>query len=223
MLKFSFHNSKLHTLAKWLKLKLAQVVCFDIVAGFSCVKASICKTFADEITGKLTKVGRVVCFASRGETFAPSVRRLRWGNYRALLECGKDIDKIYNLILSHIPDKVKIIRIHSSGDFYSFEYFMAWLKVAQTRTDITIFGYTKVLDYAIKVIQDLPVNFFVNYSYGSLDDERFDNLDMYVPVAYIEEYPGQYPGLKRVCATHELGYEDFVCITNRESFCLPIH
>lgn len=37
----------------------------------------------------------------------------------------------------------KAIRIHSSGDFYSIDYFLAWLEIANQVPDMAFFAFTK--------------------------------------------------------------------------------
>lgn len=220
MVKYSFSNSKMNKLARHLGLKLAQAVSFDLPAGWTCSKADICKTFSNRETGKLNRVGRVLCYAAKGEAFAPSARRLRWHNFDELRACGKDIDKMVALLTEAMPKNVKVIRIHSSGDFYSREYFLAWVKFARSNPDVTIYGYTKHLDYA--AYDDFPENLYMQYSFGGLDDERMKALEIEIPTCYIGE-GAEYPGLDIVCATQELGYQDYEAILNRKSFVIPIH
>jgi hypothetical protein len=225
MLGFSKGNSKMNVLAKHLGLSKNAVLSFDIPAGWTCAKADICKGYADEKTGKLTQVGRVKCYAVKQENYLPSVRAFRWNNFNQLLACGRDnTDGIAELILSSIPKSAKIIRIQSSGDFYSEAYFMAWVRVAYLRPDITFIAYSKHLDYV--TFENRSSNFSMVYSYGSKDDARYnENYSGYtLPTCFIEEFEGQYgSNFPRVCATHAEGWQDFFCITFGSTFVIPIH
>lgn len=40
-------------------------------------------------------------------------------------------------------DKVKIIRIHASGDFFSYEYALMWKRIAENNPDVLMWTYTK--------------------------------------------------------------------------------
>lgn len=219
MLKFSFGNTKMKKLAVYMGLFKTLVVAFDIPAGFSCPKASLCQTFANKVTGKLQRVGKVLCYASKAENYLPSVRRLRWHNYDLLLACKNNINELVCLINGSLPKRVKVVRIHSSGDFYCKEYFLAWCEVARLNPDITFFGYTKILDYCLV---KLPDNMFLNYSYGSKDDERYNAMRVSIPTCFIAEYEGQYPTLPVVCGENG-AHEDFFMIISKQSFVLNIH
>lgn len=216
MLKFSYGNSKINALAEYLGYKKREVVAFDLPAGYTCPAASICKTYANRFTGKMQKVGRVVCYAAKTECYAPSVRKMRWYNFSQLLECGKDIHKMAELIIASIPNGTKIIRIHSSGDFYSPEYFHAWRIAAIAFPEVVFFGYTKVLPYAE---MKNPVNMFIQYSYGGKYDE---SLTKDTPTCYIGEYPNQYP-YPVACADHSGAHEDYLAIVARKSFVINMH
>ena len=218
MVKFSFGNMKLNAMAKNMGLKQAQVVSFDLPAGWTCPKANICKTFANKENGKMRKVGKIVCYASKAEGYSPSARRLRWYNFDALKAC-KTVSAMAELINGSLPEKVKIVRLHSSGDFFNKMYFMAWVMVARMNPEIVFFGYTKILNYAMA---ELPDNMRLQYSYGSMDDERMNALIARPATCYIGEFEGQYP-YKVVCGSKDKAHEDFIAIQNRESFVLSIH
>lgn len=213
MVKFSYHNSKMWELAKYLGLKKTEVVAFDLPAGYTCPKANICLTYADKNDGKIKRVGRVQCYASKAESQHPNVRLFRWNNFTEL----KHSDNMVELLNNSIPEKAKIIRIHSSGDFFSFDYFMAWRELAILHPEKVFFGYTKILDYC-KI--DLPDNFTLQYSFGSKDDGL---LTSDIPTCYVAEYDNQYPEYKVVCSEKSLGYEDYLAIRNHESFVIGMH
>lgn len=221
MLKFSHTNSKMNILARHFGYKLAQVVSFDIPAGWSCPKADICKNFSDPTTGKIKKVGRIMCYASKVEAYAPAARRLRWHNFDEIKECAGNSDKIAAKILEALPNEVKIVRIHSSGDFFSVAYFTAWQKVAAARPNIVFFGYTKQLEYAISE-QNSP-NFFLEYSFGGKDDEIYLNLLSKPAACFINEHDNQYPNIPVVCGSKEKGYEDYFGVIGRNTFAISMH
>ena len=219
-IKFSSSNSKLNELAVHLKLPKNRVVAFDLPPGWTCPNADICKTFANRETGKMTHSGRITCYAAKIEAAFPAPRRLHWANFDHL----KDLDRFairYELV-NAMPN-ASICRIHSSGDFFSQEYFEGWKLTAEYLNNVTFFGYTKILDY---VLAEKPYNFKLQYSYGGKDDQRRDELEVMgckVPTAYIAESFDQYPGVKVVCGDHAHSHEDFFAILADETFVLNIH
>lgn len=222
MLKFSYQNQKINLLAKYLGLKKKEVLSFDVPAGWTCPKADICKSMANKETGKIKRTGKFLCFASKGEAYAPAARRLRWHNLLEINACrsGGDHAKIVELIQSSMPKEIKILRIHSSGDFYCEEYFKAWVEIAKNNPHITFFGYTKELDY---VLFEKPSNFVLQYSWGGKDDLRLLEIKEHIPTCYVAEYDNQYPNLPVVCGTHETAHEDYLHIMAKKTFVIAKH
>jgi len=213
MLKFSCGNSKLNALANHLELHHNQVVCFDLPAGWTCPCADICFSKANRDTGHITdgKNCKIRCYAASGEALYPQARKLRWHNYDTLRESTDMVDTI----LSSIPNNVKVIRVHSSGDFFNLEYYQAWLKVATIRYDLVIFGYTKRADY-LKTFGTGGMHMV--YSHGG----KLDNLKHGYPVCYIETPENEYPNILPACEKNP--YDDFYFITEYKiSFKLKVH
>lgn len=217
--KISTSNSKLNDLARYMGYPLASVGTFDLPAGHTCPFADVCKTKADRVTGKLEHFGRITCYAAKLEAVFSASRRLHWENYDAMLECGTDILSMAEKLNSAISNKIKIVRIHASGDFYNEAYFQAWVAVASIRPNISFFGYTKNLNLAIA---DKPDNFHLNYSVGSLHDKKWSKMSG-IPSAYIEEFDNQYPNIPAVCGSHSRSHEDFFAIMANKTFKLSIH
>ena len=211
MLKFSTGNRKINDLAKDLGLSKREVVAFDIPAGYTCPAASLCKSQANRDSGKITdgENCQFRCYAASTESCFPSVRKLRWHNYTQLVESSDMVA----LIEQSLSSTIKVIRIHSSGDFFSKAYFQAWVKVAELHPEITIFGYTKVLPY-VKVQK--PDNFKLVYSHGGI----FDNKVTDEPVSYVvlqeSDAIGSLP-----CKDNPAG--DFYEILKGNSFSLLLH
>lgn len=216
MLKFSFQNSKIVKLNKYLGLPKKSVVSFDLPAGYTCPAARLCKSFANQDTGKVTDAKGIQfrCYAVSSESAFPATRRLRWHNFNSLKGLG--LCDMVSLILESIPDTAKVIRVHSSGDFFSYAYFLAWVTVASIRSDITFFGYTKMIDY---VKHDKSDNFHLVYSYGG----KFDNMVTDEPVAYVVMTVSDAVerGLKVSCQDNPV--DDYDYIVGEQSFALVIH
>lgn len=217
MLKFSLglHNHKLRILANHLMIPYSHIVSFDLPAGYTCPGANICKTYANRLTGKIIdgKNSTVRCYAASMECRYKSTRLARWHNFTELMSS----DDMKNAILTSIPKNVKIIRIHTSGDFFNKKYFMAWLHVAMERPDITIFGYTKILSYYLT--SKLANNFKLIYSHGGRDDYLADILN--VPQVYIVQSTDNPPA-PIICNAQD-EWEDFNYICNQKSFSILVH
>ena len=162
-LKFSRGNAKLKK----------DTAIFSLPAGHTCPAAMLCKSMSNRITGKLTdgKDNVFRCYAATGENFFKNVRKSRWNNFEALKSLN--LSGMINLIETSLPRKgIKLVRIHSSGDFFSQTYFDAWLQVAIQNPNIIFYGYTKSLPFWVARLDDIPKNFRLVASKGG----RFDSL-----------------------------------------------
>lgn len=92
--------------------------------------------------------------------------------------------------------KIKRIRIHDSGDFYSLSYFLMWRNIMHRNPDVEFYAYTKMVRM-LKALQNkdaLPNNFTLIYSYGGKQDNLIDvNTDRHSKVfESISDIPSQY-------------------------------
>lgn len=146
---------------------------FSLPAGFTCPGALNCLSRAHRVTGKV-KDGpstQFRCYAATSEAMLPNVRKSRWNNFE-LLKKEEFTIGMSNLILKSLPLKAKLIRVHASGDFFSQDYFNAWLRVAILCPSRTFYCYTKALPYWIACMGWIPPNFHLVASHGG----RYDNL-----------------------------------------------
>ena len=216
---FSSSNRKLNSLALANNLKKTQVVGFDLPAGYTCPCASLCKSYANPQTGKIVdgKDMQFRCYAASIEAVYKNVRLAHWDNFNTLKVCESP-EKMAAAIMEAMPKGIKIIRIHASGDFFSSDYFQAWVMVANQMPDVQFFGYSKVLPY---VMAAKPDNFHLIYSFGGkLDQEA---LNSKVPTCYVvtSETEAAALGVKIICETSD--YDDFEMIMQGESFALLVH
>ena len=66
----------------------------------------------------------------------------------------------------------KWVRIHDSGDFFSPQYFEAWLRIAEATPDVRFYAYTK--EVAMVKSHTLPDNFIIIFSMGGKQDGLID-------------------------------------------------
>lgn len=66
------------------------------------------------------------------------------------------------------------VRIHDSGDFYSDEYLLAWMRIAARTPDVLFYAYTKEVERMRAYEDRAPVNFRWLYSLGGKQDHLID-------------------------------------------------
>lgn len=184
-MKFSPANVKLQRLATVPELQpflrnKRKIYSFDLLSGHSC-------PFADKCLSKAiaTPAGRRIqdgphtefrCYSASQEVLFKNVYNLRKGNFDALR--GKSRTEMFNLIDSALPKNVGIVRIHSAGDYFSQDYFDAWLSVAKLNPDILFYSYTKALPYWVNRISMIPDNFILTASYGGRKDDMIQTYGL---------------------------------------------
>lgn len=219
------NNSKMRETAKMLGIKQTKVVNFDLPAGFSCPAASLCQAYAARSNGKITrgKHAEFLCFAAKLEGAFPSSRRLHWHNFRLIESAFKRDGQrgVYNLLRAMVEELsrngVKVVRIHSSGDFYRPEYFKAWAQVAAEFPEISFFAYTKMLPL---MSEYRPSNFGMVYSYGSTFDNQWNES---IPTCFvITGADNQYGDIKITC-TEENPANDFYEVMAGRTFGIRVH
>lgn len=177
MIKFSPANTKLKRLysipelAPFLSRK-RKIYSFDLLSGHSCPFADKClsKAVATE-SGRRIQDGpntEFRCYSASQEVLFTGVYNLRKGNFDALR--GKSAKEMFSILESALPKNAGVIRMHAAGDFFSQDYFDAWLALAKLNPDILFYGYTKALPYWVNRIGMIPENFILTASYGGRRD-----------------------------------------------------
>jgi hypothetical protein len=136
-LKFGNGNAKLNP----------AVFTFSLPAGYSCPFARNCQARADRRTGRVKDGPNTAfrCYAASMEARHSSVRDARWHNFQLLRGLPKE--GMTQLILDSLTPFAGFVRVHDSGDFFSRDYFDAWLEVARQRHRTVFYFYTKSLRY----------------------------------------------------------------------------
>lgn len=209
MLKFAPANDKLKKLYKsaalneWLDRKIgkkkAKVYSFSILAGVDCPFANECKSKAEVgANGKRTiKDGpntKFRCFSASQEAQYDHVYDSRKHNHDILHGLNDRWD-MADAIESAIPDDAGVIRIHVSGDFFNYEYFMAWLIVASRRPGILFYAYTKSLPYFVRSREYMPENLRITASRGGKRDDMIDSFNLKEAVVVYSEQEAEEKNL----------------------------
>lgn len=141
---------------------------WNLPTGTTCPFALECKVIVDRQTGKFDVYkGQYRCYAASPERF-PAVREHRWKNFDHVRVGGK----------IEIPEKVKAIRIHASGDFFNQAYFDSWLELARNHPGIEMWAYTKSIGYWVKRIGEIPDNLILTASYGGRQDDLIEKYGL---------------------------------------------
>ena len=170
MLNFSIGNGKL---AK-------DTLIFNLPAGKTCPGAMFCKSFAvvDDNGKRHIQDGEHTefrCFAASSEVQYDAVFNNRASNLQMIVDAIRNeiaVDLINNSIQFYRTRKTTKVRIHESGDFFSLQYLLSWVEVAQRNPDLKFYCYSKSLQLFLNF--KLPSNFYMTASYGGKFDYLID-------------------------------------------------
>lgn len=211
------YSSKLKKLADMLGLKKNQVASADLPCGYTCPMADKCKSFSHPITGKIHDASSCEyrCYGASLESAFTPLRKMHWNNFD-LVRVARTSGNITDILSIAMIDTLKVLRIHSFGDFFTPEYFNAWVNIAEMFPKIDFFTYTKVLPF---MHIPRPENFSMVYSDGGkLDHMRIDE-----PTAYVvkSELHASKMGLPVSCISHPA--DDYNFVKAGKSFALVLH
>lgn len=172
------------------------VYTFNLPSGFTCPCAKACLTYANRNTGTITrgKDAEFTCYAARTERF-PTVRAIVWRNYLTLREL-KTVEAMANALHDAIPPKATRIRIHANGDFFSQDYFDAWIEVARRNPHLKFWAFTKSVPFWIARKESIPSNLKMQASYGGKYDDLIKAHGLKFAEIFETELEAQGAGLK---------------------------
>lgn len=160
---------------------------WNLPSGYTCPGARACFAVTDRETGRMTrgKHAEFKCYSAVTERY-PAVRAKSWANYDAI----RDLDKwgIVDVLFALMPREPSLIRIHAAGDYWSQDYFDAWLVVCAAMPETRFWAFTKSLPYWINRIGHIPPNLMMTASYGGKHDHLIAQHGLkYARVVYSEE------------------------------------
>ena len=124
------------------------------------------------------------CYAGKAEVQYPAVLPARERN----LAESRTVDFVDNVTGLLKRRRNKLVRIHESGDFYSFMYIQKWFDIAKRLPDYMFYAYTKRIDlFTSEALSYKPDNFILLYSVDGLDR--------------VEELPKGFDKIARVSTT----------------------
>lgn len=212
----SHHNHKIKLTGKLYGYKSAS---FDLPAGHSCPAANLCHSRVNvDSQGKryIEDRGQFRCYAVKAEAQYTNVYNLRHANFAATRE-----ESFVGTITDEIQSKrLTLVRIHSSGDFYSWEYFQKWIQVIKSLPGVTFFAYTKQATFVKWYLENELPNFKLCYSMGGLHDKYATKHNLPHCTVIVDGFNPE--GLPISC-THENPCDDFLYIMRGESFGINFH
>ena len=233
LLRFGQPNAKLKALEiSEYNLTRKRVATFSLPSGYTCPGAKECLSYANRKTGKIKdgKHTKFRCFQASAEAVYPSLRNMVWNNFDALRKAAKKAEKLglcpANAMANLIQDCLKeekfdILRVHVGGDFFSDDYFYAWILVARRMGDKLFYAYTKSLTSWKKHYNDVRLlvpndNFVLTASRGGKNDELIDEHAFKCAEVVFSEEEAAEKDL-------EIDHDDSHAAYGDESFALLIH
>lgn len=115
------------------------------------------------------------CYAASTERY-PSVREARWSNFDSALMALRTsgVSGLADSIEAALPKRAENVRIHGGGDFFSQEYFDAWLEVCRRNPHVNFWAFTKSLPYWLARDGSIPPNLVLQASYGGRHDDLIE-------------------------------------------------
>ena len=113
------------------------------------------------------------CYAQKAERLYPAVLPCRNRNF----EASKRNSFVFEVVNLLSKKKNNIVRIHSSGDFYSIDYIKKWYDIMKSLPDFRFYAYTKRDDlFSKQLLKNKPSNFTLIYSVDGIQDKAVQNI-----------------------------------------------
>ena len=142
------------------KLKADGIMSFNLIPIVHCPMAGACKQY---------------CYATVGQqAFRSGVLR----RARAFLATQQPdfVPKMIAEVSKAVKKGTRAVRVHDSGDFYSYEYMMAWFQIAAAHPEVRFYAYTKMVSLVRLAYKNglVPSNFRLIQSLGGIADSKID-------------------------------------------------
>jgi hypothetical protein len=196
---------------------------FSLPAGHTCPGAKDCLAkVTTNAEGKRSlqdgKDAKFRCFAASQEVAFPTVYAARQHNFNTLRKL-RTAAEIVQVLEESLPVKMDVLRVHVSGDFFSRNYFDAWMQVAAMRPETIFYAYTKSLHFYTDWVRengDIPENFKITASEGG----KFDTLieEHSLVFSRVVFYPSDAKKQRL-----KIDHDDTLAMASKTPFALLIH
>jgi len=175
------------------KLKLDGIASFNLPPVSTCPARGVCEKY---------------CYATQGLQWMACGYKRRVAAFKSTLS-----EEFVTLMVAQlITERVKILRVHDSGDFYSPQYLLKWFKIAESLPGVTFYAYTKQILLMKKLAEFQPANFKLIQSLGgrfdaSIDKSKphariFNNVEELLSEGYTDtsesDFPAATPGVSLI-------------------------
>jgi hypothetical protein len=113
-------------------------------------------------------------------------------------------------------DTKSVLRLHSSGEFFTAPYLDAWIDVARATPSNRMYAYTKAVGWVVARRDRIPTNFNITVSRGGTQDELISRFNMKESIVVGSEEEATALGL-------EIDHDDSHALFGTESFALIVH
>ncbi|WP_331731706.1 GP88 family protein [Streptomyces sp. NBC_00073] len=115
------------------------------------------------------------CYARVGTYRFKNVRAAHIRNLLLCRDTPGEFERRMTDELSHKRYSGKWIRLHDSGEFFSGEYLLTWIRIMRNSPGVRFYCYTKEISlFKRLVVNDAPENFLWCYSLGGKEDHLID-------------------------------------------------
>jgi len=114
------------------------------------------------------------CYARNGTYLFSNVKSRHITNLEYILEDPEGWQAQMLAEVQRPRMKGKYVRIHDSGDFFSYEYLKLWMDIAAQAPDVTFYAYTKEVAMFKEHADEFPSNFVYLFSMGGKQDHLID-------------------------------------------------
>lgn len=143
------------------KLKKDGIVSFNLIPIIHCPSAGACKQY---------------CYATVGQqAFRNGVLR-RARAYIATMQWDF-VPHMVEEVQTAVRRGARAVRVHDSGDFYSLDYMLSWMRIAEACPEIKFYAYTKMVVLVKRLYKfgQVPNNFRLIQSLGGVADKLIDS------------------------------------------------
>ena len=156
-----------------------------------------------------TDVCQANCYATKGRyNFAKVREKLEW-NYQQ----AQTYDFVARMVYEIQSQGVLVLRVHSSGDFFSRGYAYQWLTIMKRCPKVRYYFYTRSWrDRMIEPVLREMAALKCCKAWYSVDDDATVTAPKNVRLAYLQTKPGNIPAVDLVLRVRKL----------RNTYALPI-
>lgn len=116
-----------------------------------------------------------LCYARSGTFRFKNVKAAHARNLKLVLDTPAEWEAAMNAEISRYLKPGSYVRIHDSGDFFSDEYLVAWMRIAANHPSVVFYAYTKEVSRFKRLVEGFASpNFRWLYSMGGKEDHLID-------------------------------------------------